>query len=111
MAAGVASLAPTALSTVPAEGTVVDVNPAHNITVFPNIDFVATFGHTAGDDLTVEVRRNGVLIGTATGRSSPGIAAPEVGLEVNHGPEVRRPPGRLLGGPARRTSVRVTASA
>jgi hypothetical protein len=84
-AASVASLAPTALSTVPAEGTVVRVDPAHNITVFHNIDFVATFGHGLGDDLTVEVRRNGVVIGTATGAAAG--EAPEIGLEVNHGPE------------------------
>jgi hypothetical protein len=85
VAAGVASLAPTAVNTVPAEGTVVDVNPAHNITVFANIDFVATFGHGLGDELTVEVRRNGVVIGTATGAAAGD--APEIGLEVNHGPE------------------------
>jgi len=85
VAAGVASLAPTAVNTVPAEGTVVDVNPAHNITVFANIDFIATFGHAAGDALTVEVRRNGVVIGTASGSAAG--TAPEIGLEVNHGPE------------------------
>ena len=87
VAAGIASLAPTALNTVPAEGTIVNVDPAHNITVFANIDFVATFGHDELDNLTVEVRRNGVVIGTATGQVSPGPAAPEIGLEVNHGPE------------------------
>ncbi len=85
VAAGVASLVPTALSTLPAEGTIVQVDPAHNITVFHNIDFVATFGHGLGDTLTVEVRRNGVVIGTATGAGAG--AAPEIGLEVNHGPE------------------------
>ena len=47
VAASVAALAPTALSTAPAEGTVVDIAPGHNITVFHNIDFVATFGHAA----------------------------------------------------------------
>ena len=92
VAAGVASLAPTAVNTVPAEGTIVDVSPGHNVTVFHNIDFVATFGHgaTAGTEtLTVVVRRNGVTIGTASG---PTIGeAPEVGLEVNHGPEVLPP--------------------
>jgi hypothetical protein len=89
VAAAVASLAPTAVNTVPAEGTIVDVAPTHNITVFHNIDFVATFGHGAGETLTVNVRRNGVLIGTATG---PTIGeAPEIGLEVNHGPEVLPP--------------------
>ena len=85
VATGVASLAPTALATLPAEGTVQQVDPAHNITVFANIDFVATFGHGLGDTLTVEVRRNGVVIGTATGSAAG--EAPEIGLEVNHGPE------------------------
>ena len=88
VAASVAALAPTAMSTVPAEGTVVDIAPGHNVTVFHNIDFVAAFGHgdTAGaETVTVEVRRNGVVIGTATG--PPIGEAPEVGLEVNHGPE------------------------
>ena len=85
VAAAVASLAPTALTSVPAQGTVIQVNRAHNITVFANIDFVATFGHSLRERLTVEVRRNGVLIGTASG---PAVgAAPEIGLEVNHGPE------------------------
>lgn len=84
VAAGVASLVPTAMSTVPAEGTVVDMAAGHNITVFHNIDFVATFGHAA-ETFTVEVRRNGVLIGSSTG---PTVDTPEgPGLEVNHGPE------------------------
>ena len=88
VAAAVASLAPTALATLPAEGTVVQVDPAHNITVFHNIDFVATFGHGAADNLTVEVRRNGVVIGTSTGEVfAEDPAAPDFGLEVNHGPE------------------------
>jgi hypothetical protein len=94
-AASVAALAPTAMSTMPAEGTVVgEITPGHNVTVFHNIDFVATFGHTAGltpDELTVEVRRNGVLIGTSTGPAAGD--APEAGLEVNHGPEGPAGPG------------------
>jgi hypothetical protein len=85
VAAGAVSLAATAVSTVPAEGTVVDVAAGHNVTVFHNIDFVAAFGHAVGDDMTVEVRRNGVVIGTAAGPAA-GVA-PEAGLEVNHGPE------------------------
>jgi hypothetical protein len=84
VAASVAALAPTALSTAPAEGTVVDIAAGHNITVFHNIDFVATFGHAA-ETLTVEVRRNGVVIGSTSG---PTVDTPEgPGLEVNHGPE------------------------
>jgi hypothetical protein len=92
-AASLASLAPTALTalnTAPAQGTVVDVNPAHNITVFHNIDFVATFGHAATDTLRVDVHRNGVLIGTSGDAPTIG-EAPEIGLEVNHGPEVLPP--------------------
>ena len=86
VAAGVASLVPTAISTAPAEGTVVgEIAAGHNVTVFHNIDFVAAFGHAVGDDMTVEVHRNGVLIGTAAGPAAG--EAPEAGLEVNHGPE------------------------
>ena len=84
-AAAVASLAATALGTGNAQGTVVDVAPNHNITVFQNIDFVAVFGHELGEEVTVRVVRNGVTIGTATGEAAG--TAPEIGLEVNHGPE------------------------
>ncbi|HEX8781082.1 MAG TPA: chitobiase/beta-hexosaminidase C-terminal domain-containing protein [Nocardioides sp.] len=82
---GAAGLAATSLATLPASGTVVDAVEGHNVTVFHNIDFVAVFGHGAGDPVTVEVIRNGVTIGTATGSA----AGPEgeIGLEVNHGPE------------------------
>jgi hypothetical protein len=84
VAVGLASLASTAVNTVPAEGTVRSMAPGHNITVFHNIDFVATFGHAA-ETLTVQVRRNGVLIGSSSG---PTVDTPEgPGLEVNHGPE------------------------
>jgi len=85
VAASVASLAPTGLNAGPAEGTVVgEMTPGHNITVFHNIDFVATFGHAA-ETLTVEVSRNGVVIGSSSG---PTVDTPEgPGLEVNHGPE------------------------
>jgi hypothetical protein len=94
VAAGVASLVPTALTTAPAEGQIVDVAQGHNITVFANIDFIATFGHGATDNLTVEVRRNGVVIGTATGDVfAEDPAAPDFGLEVNHGPEGIPQPG------------------
>jgi hypothetical protein len=85
VAVSIASLAPAAMSDAPAQGTVVDIAPGHNITVFHNIDFIATFGHGLGDDLTVEVRRNGVVIGSSAG---PTVETPEgPGLEVNHGPE------------------------
>ncbi len=88
VAAGLASLAPTALNTVPADATIVDVAAGHNITVFANIDFVATFGHNELDNLTVQVLRNGVEIGTASGQVfAEDPAAPDWALEVNHGPE------------------------
>ena len=85
VAVAVVALVPTMLSTTPAEGTVVDVAEGHNITVFHNIDFVAVFGYTLGESLTVEVFRGQTLIGTATGNAAG--EAPEIGLEVNHGPE------------------------
>ncbi len=85
VALGVAALVPTMLSTTPAEGTVVNVGAGHNITVFHNIDFVAVFGYELGEVLTVQVIRNGTVIGTATGAAAG--EAPEIGLEVNHGPE------------------------
>ena len=85
VAASIAALAPTAVATMPAEGTVKQMSDGHNVTVFSNIDFVAVFGHAAGDAVTVSVLRNGVEIGTATGSAAGD--APEIGLEVNHGPE------------------------
>lgn len=51
----------------------------HNITVFPDRDFVHVDGYPAGQSLTVNVVRNGTVIGTATGAAdAAGI------LEVNH---------------------------
>jgi len=79
-----AAMVPLAISTTPAEGTVVQVADTHNITVFHNIDFVAVFGYEPGELLTVQVVRNGTVIGTATGAARGD--APEIGLEVNHGP-------------------------
>jgi hypothetical protein len=91
VALAVATLVPTMLSTMPAEGTVVNVANGHNITVFHNLDFVAVFGYTLGEELTVEVFRGQTLIGTATGNAAG--EAPEIGLEVNHGPEGVPQPG------------------
>jgi hypothetical protein len=85
VALAVATLVPTLLSTTPAQGTVVNVGAGHNITVFHNIDFVAVFGYDLGEVLTVQVIRNGNVIGEATGAAAG--EAPEIGLEVNHGPE------------------------
>jgi hypothetical protein len=86
VAVAVAALVPSMLSTTPAEGTVVTVADGHNITVFHNIDFVAVVGYAEAEELTVEVVRNGVTIGTATGPAR-GDAVEGFGLEVNHGPE------------------------
>ena len=86
VAIGVAALVPTMLSTTPAQGTVVEMAEGHNITVFHNIDFVAVVGYAEGEVLTVQVVRNGTVIGTATGPAR-GDAVEGFGLEVNHGPE------------------------
>lgn len=82
-----AGLAASALAAVPASATVTDVgvNAGHNITVFHNIDFIAAFGWTEGETLTVTVERGNTVIGTSSG---PAVVTPEgPGLEVNHGPE------------------------
>ncbi|HET7193639.1 MAG TPA: hypothetical protein VFI99_01510 [Nocardioides sp.] len=83
-AAALAAMVPMTINTTPADATIVQVADTHNITVFHNIDFVAVFGYEPGEVLTVQVVRNGTVIGTATGPARG--AAPEVGLEVNHGP-------------------------
>lgn len=83
----VAGLGASALAAMPASATVTDlgVNTGHNITVFHNIDFVAVFGWTEGEELTVTVERGNAVIGTSTGAA---VATPEgPGMEVNHGPE------------------------
>lgn len=86
-----AALAATALSAVPASGTLTGpgVREGSNITVFHNIDFVAAVGYGGfvGNPVpvTVEVFRKGVLIGSASGPAIDAEGQP--GLEVNHGPE------------------------
>lgn len=67
------------------------VRDGKNITVAHNIDFVAVFGYTVGDPMTVEVFRNGVKIGTASGSAQS--TADGGGLEVNHGPVGAPQPG------------------
>lgn len=65
------------------------VREGRNISVFHGSDFIAAFGYAPGEDLTVDVFRNGVKIGTAGG---PAQITPEgPGLEVNHGLEVGAP--------------------
>jgi hypothetical protein len=81
-------LAASAVAALPASATITaeGVREGSNITVFHNIDFVAVFGYgPVGSDVTVEVLRNGVTIGTATGPAVDAEGLP--GLEVNHGPE------------------------
>ncbi len=65
--------------------------PDVNVTVFHNADFVATTGWGGGENLQLEVFRNGVLIGTAGGNVVDVEGSP--GLEVNHGPETSPGPG------------------
>lgn len=68
-----------------------EVTVGSNITVFPNRDMVVAVGYNAGEELTVEVLRNGVVIGIAKG---PAVETPEgTGLEVNHGPLGTPQPG------------------
>jgi hypothetical protein len=85
----VGALAVTGLGFVPpATASLVPGSPIPdgvNITVFHNIDFIATSGWTDGDALTIDVVRNGVVIGTAGANAITG--AEGTGLEVNHGPE------------------------
>ncbi len=71
------------------------VRADHNISVFHNLDFVAAFGYVVGEQLTVEVFRNGNLIGTASGPAQNiDEGLPQNGaLEVNHGPEGAPLPG------------------
>ncbi len=90
----VGAMAVTALGVVPTASATVGpagIAAGKNITVFHNIDFVATFGWNAGDAVTIEVFRNDVLIGSAAGQA---FDTPEGGaLEVNHGPEGAPAPG------------------
>lgn len=93
---GVAALAAGAVTTPAANATIgpAGVADGHNITVFHNIDFVAAFGNPG--NLTLDVIRNGVNIGTATG---PTVDTPEgPGLEVNHGPAGPAQPGDCFNG-------------
>ena len=65
------------------------VREGKNISVFHESDLVAAFGYVPGEDLTIDVLRNGVKIGTA---NSPAQITPEgPGLEVNHGIEIGTP--------------------
>jgi hypothetical protein len=68
------------------------VSAGKNITVFHNLDFVGVYGYgPVGEPITVDVVRDGVTIGTATGSSVDTAQGP--GLEVNHGPKGIPQPG------------------
>src|SRR5680860_110969 len=82
-----AGVVPPATATLGPGGVEAD----RNITVFHNIDFIGAFGWPAGVPITVEVLRNGVTIGSATGPSVFGLEG--LALEVNHGPEGAPAPG------------------
>jgi hypothetical protein len=61
------------------------VRTGHNITVFHNIDMIAAFGSSVGEQTQVDVFRGAHRIATARGAA---VETPEGGaLEVNHGPE------------------------
>ena len=98
-ALSVAALAASTLGAVPAHATVGpnSIKPGVNITVFHNIDFVATFGWGVGDDLTVEVFRNDVLIGSAAGETFD-ADVDGFAMEVNHGPAGAPAPGDCFDG-------------
>lgn len=80
----------TVLATVssPASGSLVSagsVRPGHTITVIHNIDAVFLSGYEPlGTPVAVEVRRGGVVIGSAAGPTIE--TADGIGLEINHGP-------------------------
>lgn len=69
------------------------IREGKNVAVFHNLDFVAAFGYTLGTPMTVEVFRNGVLIGTAAGDTVDAEGDGAGALEVNHGPEGPAQPG------------------
>ncbi|HET9871527.1 MAG TPA: Ig-like domain-containing protein [Propionibacteriaceae bacterium] len=67
------------------------VTVGSNITTFPNRDMVGVSGYNLGEQLTIEVLRNGVIVGTTSG---PAVDTPDgPGLEVNHGPAGAVQPG------------------
>lgn len=72
------------------------IRAGHNITVFENIDMVASFGHLDGAPTQVDVFRGDHRIATARGRA---VDAGEGGaLEVNHGPAGAPQPGDCFEG-------------
>jgi Fibronectin type III domain/Chitobiase/beta-hexosaminidase C-terminal domain len=78
-----------ALDALPASGSIgpAGLRPGKTITVVHNLDFVGVGGYRPlGREITVRVVRNGVTIGSATGRSTF-VDGGTSGLEVNLGIE------------------------
>lgn len=72
------------------------VTVGSNISVFPDRDMVVATGYEVGEQLLVEVVRDGVVIGTTQG---PAVETAEgAGLEVNHGPLGAPQPGDCWNG-------------
>jgi hypothetical protein len=78
--ASAAALTAAAIGAGPAAAAITAPPAAgHNITVFPDRDFVHVNGYAPGQTLTIRVVRNGTVVSSATGTvDSAGI------LEVNH---------------------------
>lgn len=86
--AAVAVILALLVSSIPASA---EVRAGKNVTVFHNSDFIGATGYPVGEDMTIELWREGINIGSATG---PAADTPEgPGLEVNHGPEGAPQPG------------------
>ena len=81
--------------TVPAWGA---VRAGKTLTVFHEIDMVSAAGYAQNSPVTVEVLRNGVKVGTATGPAAINIPAEGFGVEVNHGPLGAPQPGDCWAG-------------
>jgi hypothetical protein len=67
------------------------VTVGSNISIFPNRDMVGVSGYNLGEQLTIDVLRNGVVVGTTSGPAVDTADGP--GLEVNHGPAGAVQPG------------------
>lgn len=92
------AVAVSGAAAVPAAATLSGpgVDPGESISVFHNLDFVAISGYPVGTEVTVDVIRDEVVIGTVT---APAVTTPEgSGLEINHGPEGAPGPGDCWAG-------------
>jgi len=88
--AGVAAILGAAVLAAPAAADVVVNEPpraGQSITAFPERNMVEAGGYRNGQEVTVDVLRNGMKIGTATGTAEgdlPETAALEGAVEINH---------------------------